>query len=93
MTKNKGKKQMSNRMKLGLIVMALSMLMLANSECGDTRDNALPTATVQSITGDTTADAIIEDTQDAVETTVGTACALCLAVESAENCTGVCGSE
>lgn len=88
MTRTKGK--------LALIVLAFVVLAMTTG-CNGSDDTVAPTATPQVITGDVTADAIIEDTVDAVETGISTLCTACLIAEKlggdACNCNNICDAE
>ena len=71
----------------------LVLVAFALSGC-DGGDDPTPTPTPKVITGDVTADQIIEDTQTAVSKTVTAACSLCRFGQGADgDCSGVCPAE
>jgi len=73
---------MNSKMKLVLLMVVVSMLVVG---CGNDTDDAPDV-------GEETLDEVIEETVDAVETTVSTLCSACTVVngEGSDSCTGVC---
>ena len=69
----------------GTLVILLVVVSLLVVGCGNDTDDAPDV-------GEETLDEVIEETVDAVETVVSTACALCTAVNGDDTsaCTGVC---
>lgn len=87
MTKNKSKG------KLVIILLAFVVLATMSMACNGNGNND-----TEVITGDTTADAIIEDTQDAVDTGISALCNACLIAEKLPggddcNCNAICHTD
>jgi len=92
MTSNKSK---SSKGKLALVLMAFAVLAMSSIACDGNDDTVTPTPEV--ITGEVTADALIEDAQDAVEDTASALCTACLVGEllggDSCNCNAICNAE
>lgn len=78
--------------RLFLVLAVLIGFTLACDGSGNDSVTATPesTATPVIVTGVESADEIIDNTTEAVETAVSAACKACLLLESPDNCTGVC---